>query len=146
MLGDHGFYAKEVSYEPALRVPLLVAGPGIGGGTVSDALIELIDVNPTVCELAGLPAQEKIDARSFAAVLVGESNTHRAQTISTIRQFQCIRTQKYKFVNNYNDIPELYDLRNDPGEQHNLASAEPELARELAQRMRQRAAEGQWHR
>jgi choline-sulfatase len=111
---------------------------------VSDALIELIDVNPTVCELAGLPAQEKIDARSFAAVLKGESNVHRAETISTIRQFQCIRTEKYKFVNNYNDAAELYDLENDPGELHNLASAEPELARELALRLRQRAVEGRW--
>ena len=144
MLGDHGFYAKEVSYEPALRVPLLVAGPGIADGNVSDALIELIDVNPTVCELAGLPAQEKIDARSFVAVLEGESNVHRAETISTIRQFQCIRTERYKFVNNYNDVAELYDLENDPGELHNLASAEPELAREMSLRLRQRAAEGRW--
>ncbi len=43
MLGDLGLYAKLVAYESALRVPLIVSGPGIDGGCVSDGLVELID-------------------------------------------------------------------------------------------------------
>jgi choline-sulfatase len=144
MLGDHGFYAKSVSYESALRVPLLVAGPGIAGGRVSDALVELIDVNPTVCALAGLAPQERIDARSFADVLHGVSSAHRSETISTIRQFRCLRTEQYKYVQNYNDLPELYDLEQDPHELRNLAPSEPTVARELSARLRQRSAEGKW--
>ena len=46
MLGDHGLYTKSVAYEAALRVPLLIAGPGIAAGQTSDALVELIDVKP----------------------------------------------------------------------------------------------------
>jgi choline-sulfatase len=144
MLGDHGLYAKSVSYEPALRVPLLVAGPGIEGERVSHALVELIDLNATVCELAGLPRQENIDARSFTAILRGEGGTFRTETISTIRQFQCIRTERFKYVNNYNDTAELYDLKNDPQELNNIASQETALASELALCLRQRSAEGKW--
>ncbi|MBN1641374.1 MAG: sulfatase-like hydrolase/transferase [Anaerolineae bacterium] len=144
MLGDHGFYAKSVSYESALRVPLLVAGPGIAGGRVSEALVELIDVNPTACALAGLPPQERIDARSFAGVLYGVSETHRSETISAIRQFRCIRTERYKYVENYNDLSELYDLQEDPHELQNLGAGEPAQARKLAARLHQRAAEGKW--
>jgi choline-sulfatase len=144
MLGDHGLYAKSVSYEPALRVPLLVAGPGIEGGRVSDALVELNDVNPTVCELAGLPPQEGIDARSFAPLLRGERAAHRSETISTIRQFQCVRTDRFKYVNNYHDLPELYDLQEDPGELHNLARQQPAMVVELSARLRERSAETKW--
>ena len=53
MLGDHGLYTKSTAYEASLRVPLIVAGPGIEGNRVSDELVELIDVNPTICDLVG---------------------------------------------------------------------------------------------
>ena len=65
MLGDHGLYTKSVAYEASLRVPLLVAGPGIAGNQISDSLVELIDLNPTICELAGVPVLPRIDARSI---------------------------------------------------------------------------------
>lgn len=144
MLGDHGLYAKSLAYEAALRVPLLIAGPGIEGGRVSNALVELIDVHATICELAGLPPQENVDARSFAAILRGETETHRSEALSTIRQFQLVRTARYKYVNNYNDSPELYDLQQDPEELHNLVGEEPVIAAELANRLRRRYVEGKW--
>ncbi|MGC9346591.1 MAG: sulfatase family protein, partial [Anaerolineae bacterium] len=110
MLGDHGLYTKSVPYEAALRVPLLIAGPGIEGGRVSDALVELIDVNPTICDLAGLPTQSGIDARSLASILRAQSTAHRTETVSAIRHFRCIRTERYKYIQNYNALDELYDL------------------------------------
>lgn len=72
MFGDLGLYAKSMAYEASLRVPLIVAGPGIEAGAVSDALI---DVNPTICELAGLYRQPHIDVESFVPVLRGGSGS-----------------------------------------------------------------------
>ena len=144
MLGDHGMYTKSVAYEPALCVPLVAAGPGIPGGRTSRAIVELIDLNPTICELAGLPAQENIDARSFAAVLRGHTDTHRTEAVSAITNFRCIRTDRFKYVRNLNDLPELYDLQADPQELNNLASARPEVVRELAARMSERFVEDKW--
>jgi choline-sulfatase len=144
MLGDHGIYTKSVAYEGAIHVPLIVAGPGIEGGRTSDALVELIDVNPTLCELAGVPPHENIDARSLAHVLRGEAAAHRTECVSAIRNFRLVRTERYKLVQNYNDLTELYDLREDPHELVNLAEPEREVARDLSVRLRDRFLEGEW--
>jgi choline-sulfatase len=144
MLGDHGLYTKSVAYEPSLRIPLIVAGPGIEGGRTSDALLELIDVNPTLCELAGLPMQENTDARSFAAILSGGTSKHRADLVSAIRNWRCIRTDQHKLIENYNDTTELYNLDQDPDELHNIASQHTDLAHDLSRRLRTRLMEGRW--
>ena len=77
MLGDHGMYTKSVAYEGASHIPLVIAGPGVRSGAVSQALVGLIDLNPTVCELAGLDRQPGIDAVSLVPVLSGERAQHR---------------------------------------------------------------------
>ena len=137
-------YTKSVGYEPALRVPLIVGGPGLPRGGVSDALIELIDLNPTLCELADLPPQENLDARSFAPLLRGDGEKHREDQLSTLAGFALLRTERYKLVDNFNDLPELYDLEEDPGELLNLAKDRPELVRELRGRLLRRTMEDTW--
>jgi choline-sulfatase len=144
MLGDMGLWTKSVAYEPSLHVPLIAAGPGIAPGRASDALVELDDINPTVCELAGLPPQENIDARSFAPVLRGETEEHRDETCARLRNFECVRTRTHKLIMNHNDEPELYDLENDPRELHSIAPENPELVGELRRRSRDRQLQGQW--
>ncbi len=144
MLGDHGFYTKSIPYEPAVRVPLIVSGPGIEGGRVSDALIELIDINPTICELAGIQPRENTDARSFSSILQGESTMHRTEAISCIRNFRLIRTDSYKLIQNYNDTTELYNLEEDPQELNNVAEECPDVVGKLTSRLRGRIVEGKW--
>jgi arylsulfatase len=144
MLGDHGLWAKNVAYEPALRVPLVFAGPGIDGGTAFEGLVELIDVGATICELAGLPAKDYLDARSVVPILRGESSQHRSDSIASERNFRCIRTRQHKLIQNYNDVDELYDLEQDPLELENLALSKPELVSTLRRRMVQRFDEGKW--
>jgi choline-sulfatase len=135
-----------VPYESALRVPLIVAGPGIEGGRKNGGPMELIDVNATICELAGLPPQANIDARSFNPVLQGETDQHRTEAVSAIRNFRLIRTSRHKLVENYNDVDELYDLAEDPEELNNIADSNPDLVRELSRRLSQRYQEGAWMR
>ena len=146
MLGDHGLYTKSVPYEASVHVPLIVAGPNIEGGRVSDALVELIDINPTICDLAGVPPLSNIDAKSIVPILRGETEDHRTETVSAIHNFRCIRTREHKFVANTNDINELYDLIADPREEHNIIDKQPEIARDLSSRLSARYVEGTWHR
>ena len=146
MLADHGMYTKSCPYESALRVPLIAAGPGIEEGRTSDALVELIDVNATMCDLAGLDPQPNIDAQTLAPVLKGETASHRTETVSAFRKFRLVRTEQYKLVENCNDVTELYDYQNDPGEQRNLANTHPEVLEDLSRRMKGRFQEGKWNR
>lgn len=144
MLGDHGMYTKSVPYESALRVPLLISGPGIPAGRQTDAIVELIDVNPTICELSGLPRQEDIDALSLVPMMQGTGETHRSDALSVLRNFECLRTETHKLILNHNDCTELYDLQQDPQETSNIAEANPEIVSKLRGRLRERIAEGKW--
>ena len=144
MLGDHGAFTKSLPYDPSMRVPLLASGPGIAPGQTSDALVELIDLNATLCDLAGLPPQERVDARSFAPLLRDDRAAHRDEILSSLGHFRCVRTRDWKFIDNINDIPELYDMQNDPHELHNLAEENPGQRQEMSQLLNRRWLDGGW--
>ncbi len=149
MLGDFGLYTKQLPYESSIRVPLSICGPGIASGRESDALVEWIDLNATICELAGLPRQENIDAISLVPVLDNSRDSHRENILSALSHFRCLRTERWKYVRSHNDIEELYDLLNDPEELNNLAPTEGEASRvraELSHELDLRWREGMWRR
>lgn len=98
MLGDHGRWAKCTWYEPSVHVPLIVAGPGIKAGQVSDALVELTDVHATCLELAGAPVPDGLDTRSFAPVLRGEADAHRDAAVSALDNWRMITDERWKLV------------------------------------------------
>ena len=69
-LGEMGIWGKATNYEIATRVPLIVSTPLMKAkGRKTDALVELIDIYPTLCELAGLPKPDHLRGRSFAPLL-----------------------------------------------------------------------------
>jgi arylsulfatase A-like enzyme len=77
LLGDHGIYLKgPFFYEPAVRVPLLVAGPGVEAGA-TDALVELVDLAPTLCDAAGVEAPPGTQGRSLWPLLTGDADRGR---------------------------------------------------------------------
>jgi arylsulfatase len=143
MIGDHGLWRKRLMYEPAIHVPLLMAGPGVPTGERTSALVELMDLNPTICSLAGLPdLGNRSDALSFAPLLSGAATEHRDAVVSYLWPYMsCVRTYDHKLVQTTNDRFELYDLHADPTELHNLIDQEPELAETLGAQLatRQRA-------
>lgn len=120
MLGDLGFFTKSVPYEGALRVPLLIAGPGLPAGRVSDAPVELADLHPTLCELAGVPVPAGLDARSLAPLLDGRADGHREDCLTMLDSFACLRAPGWKYLRRADGGEELYDLERDPGERHEL--------------------------
>lgn len=143
MLGDFDLYTKIVPYEPSIHVPLIVSGPGINKGDVSNAMIELIDINPTICELAKVPVRKEMDAKSFGDVLFRKSLEHREDIVTRVQQYRCIRTKKYKFIQNYNQKNELYDLENDPHELNNIVDKNEKLEKQFMRRLIERYEEGE---
>ena len=116
MLGDHGLVAKGCRfYEGLVRVPLIFSWPGqIESGLVSDALVELIDIAPTLLELAGIPAPARMQGRSLLPILCGAADPSqhrdfvRSEFYSALnsierQQFTCsyatmLRDQRYKLI------------------------------------------------
>lgn len=142
MLGDFDLYTKIVPYEASIHIPLIISGPGIPKGAVSDAMVELIDINPTICELAQVPVRKEMDAQSFADVVFGKTEEHREDIVTRVQQYRCIRTKKYKFIQNFNEKNELYDLENDPNELSNIIDENKELQKQFMTRLFERYNEG----
>jgi len=132
MLGDHGQYAKQSPYESAIRVPLLIHGPGIAAQS-SDALVELFDCGATICDAAGVEQPPQSEARSFLGVASGERRQHREVCLSTNPGFSCARSASHKYIRYDNDFAECYDLRSDPHETVNLLADGGALPTEGAQ-------------
>lgn len=140
-LGDHGMWCKHTNYEQAARIPLIIAGPGITPGSSTRALMETVDLYPTISELAGLPAPTKVDGRSQVDVLRGQPGT-RDHVIHVYprgpRVGRAIRTERWRLVEW--KVPgaapesaelELYDYQSDPLETKNLAASTPAVVAEL---------------
>jgi choline-sulfatase len=76
-IGRHGLQGKQNLYEHTLRVPMIVKGPGIKPGTRAPGNIYLLDVLPTLCDLAGITAPKTVEGASFKPVLEGKQKTVR---------------------------------------------------------------------
>jgi arylsulfatase len=157
MLGDHGIYLKGPHfYEPAIRVPLIVSCPGLIKQQESSALVELVDLAPTLLEAVGLPQYEGMQGRSLWPILTGEkeANHHRdsvyCEHYGTTHHAPdqesayatMIRTREHKLTLFHGKKHgELYDLERDPNETHNLwcvseyQAVKMELVESLCDRM-----------
>lgn len=131
-LGSHGLMGKQNLYDDGMRVPLIVCGPGIRPGR-SDALVYLLDIFPTVCDLAGAPIPKGLDGRSFAGVLHGKPSETRETLFFAYRDVQrAIRDNRWKLIRYPEvDVTQLFDLQTDPDERTNLAD-DPGLAARIA--------------
>jgi len=137
-LADHGKFLKGTDrmYSELLKVPFLIRLPGgENGGNQTKALVQFPDVLPTILELLGLGNNNiALQGRSFVPVLKNKADTHRKAVISGYRQgvYRCIRDHNWSYIQTPSNEPdELYNLDNDPREQHNLIDEYPEEAKRL---------------
>ncbi|MFI5378305.1 MAG: sulfatase [Tepidisphaerales bacterium] len=148
LFGDNGFqlgentcWGKRTLFEESCRVPLIVAGAGVAGrGKLCTRPVELLDVYPTVAELAGLPRHAKLMGRSLAPLLADPDAAwdRPAYTVLRLPKAQVIgrsiRTQRYRYTEwrGAAQAKELYDHQTDPNELANLAE-KPEMASAMAE-------------
>jgi arylsulfatase A-like enzyme len=138
---DHGDFEHGQSlYQELVRVPLIFVGPQVADpGRSVDVPVPLLDLLPTLVDVAGAPMPELVHGQSLLPVLAGGEPVEREfYTQNRVNRtnywedalFQGYTKLIYTFVR---DKIELYDLRTDPGEQHDLVAAEPERAAALHQ-------------
>lgn len=143
MLGDHGMYYKNVPYDPSIRIPLILRGPGVKIKGVSNALVQLFDMYPTILETAGISVPNNIDAKSLMSILSGKKEKVRDYQFSEIYtgsiNYQMVCDGRYKLVSNTFDIDEMYDRENDPGELNNIIDKYPDIQRKLQNALREMA-------
>ena len=140
-LGEHGFWQKSNLHEEVLRVPLIVSIPGMKTGR-SAALVELMDIFPTLAEWAELPIPESAQGKSLYPVLRDPVAKVRASALSLGSKGYAFRTSDWAYIRYQDQTEELYDMRNDLEQFHNLALDSRQSGRiarlrlELASRLR----------
>jgi arylsulfatase A-like enzyme len=146
MMGAHGLITKgPYMYEETNRVPFIIRYPGrIPAGKKMAGLFSLVDIAPTILDLAGVSHSESFDGISAAGAMIEASEHFReavfAETFEIIDQ-RClllsVRTEKWKYNLYFGDMDELYDMANDPLEMRNLAeeSFSVAIVREMQSRL-----------
>lgn len=123
--GEKGDWGKHTLWERTSNVPFLWAGPGVAEGVKSDVTVSLIDMYPSLVELCGLPQPDQsLEGKSLAATL---ANPAAAQDRNVFLPHMhpgeyAIINREWRYIRYGVDGEELYDLREDPNEWHNLAS------------------------
>ncbi|MDB4292593.1 sulfatase [Maribacter sp.] len=127
LFSDHGFHigekerhAKRSLWEDGTRVPMIIAGPGIPKGKVSNKPVQLLDIYPTLLELSNLAPDFRHEGNSLVTILQNEDTSwpHYARTSFGPGNYAIV-SERYRFIR-YNDgSEEFYDHQYDPHEWHN---------------------------
>jgi len=144
--GEHGMVDKRTAHDPSLRIPLIVRYPGLAKGKVVAQQALTIDVAPSLLELCGAPPLKNIHGRSWAKLARSGDPAWRKSWFYEYnyeKQFpytpnvRAVRTDGWKYIHYpHGDgtpdrhMAELYNLKNDPDERHNLI-ADPANAKKL---------------
>lgn len=150
-LGENGLFTKMTNFELGTRVPLIVSAPGQKGGQRSSALVELVDLFPTLAELCGLERVDGLEGTSFVPLLADPTQAWKTAAFSQYLRpgkppitGRSIRTERWRYTewrSPKNELvgTELYDHEADAAENINRASepAFKETVAGLATRLRE---------
>ncbi len=143
-LGELGIYGEHGTADGiTCRIPMILRWPGKAAGHVDEGLHYNLDLAPTLAELLGQPAQPAWDGRSYAAALRGDACGREELILSQCAHVcqRAVRFGPWLYLRTYHDgyhlFPRemLFNLADDPHEQHDLAAARPDRCREGAHRL-----------
>ena len=138
MLSDHCFIRKSLPYRGSANIPFIVSGPGVRRGAVSQSVVELRDVLPTLVELGGGEVPESIEGLSLKGELtdgtpIGREFVHGEHTYGALgNHFIVTAHDKYVWFTQSNSPlgrEQYFDLDKDPDEKHNAINDEQYAAR-----------------
>jgi len=125
-VGRHGLMGKQNLYEHSVHVPLLLAGPGVPKGQRREAFCYLLDLFPTLCDLAGIEAPASVEGRSLAGALRDPAERIRQTLRFAYRHLmRGVRDERWKLIEYAvagRRTTQLFDLSADPHELHDLSA------------------------
>ena len=124
MLGEHGQWQKSLLWEESVHVPMIIRAPGLPKGTTIKQVVEMLDIYPTIAQLAGLPANSANEGVSLAELMRDPAHSSFDRpAFSQIRGGRSVRTDRWRYTEwgGGQDGRQLFDHKADPLEHHNLA-------------------------
>jgi len=145
LTGEHAMWGKHTLYETALRSPLMIRYPGLpAAGKASDAIVETVDLYPTLLDLCGLPAPAHLDGRSLRPQLEDPSAPTAKPAQAWWGKGRSLRNDRWHLIaypGKTEDAPavELFDMVHDRAELTNVAPAHPDVVSQLMSRLKRGA-------
>ncbi len=135
-LGEHGFWGKHNTFHNSLHSPLIVRAPGRGEGKTTRALVELVDLYPSLCELAGVPVPSHVEGASVAPLLDRPDRPWKSAAFAEWTGCHAVKTDRYLYTQWAGEEGEatrhmLFDHATDPEENRNIAD-DPDAAEAVA--------------
>ncbi len=128
MCGEHGQWSKRLMLEWSARIPLIVSAPGrFAAGRRNTALVSLVDLFPTLTDLAGAKLETPLDGRSWIPLLNGSEDGREREVVAeylgegALEPIRMLRSGQRKIIVTNGYGPQLFDLERDPGETVNLS-------------------------
>jgi len=151
MLGDQGYWTKQVMYEQSAGVPMIAAGPGIPAGRTISTGTSLLDLAATAVDVTGVePDEESRALPGLSLRTLANEKDNPERTIlseyhdggSTTGTFM-IRWQEWKYIYYVDHKPQLFNLQEDPHELKDLVDKHSELSEEMQVRVERAMREGE---
>ena len=123
-VGQHGLFGKQNLYEHSLRMPFILAGPGIPKGRRHDALFNMQSLFATTCDMAGIAVPDSVQFPSIVPLITGaQKHMHESLYAAFLDRQRAVRTVQWKLIRTpgQNQV-QLFDVKKDPWETNNLAS------------------------
>ncbi|MHC4945859.1 MAG: sulfatase [Planctomycetota bacterium] len=120
-LGEHEFWGKHNTLNHSLHAPLIVCAPDHRKNNSTDALVEFVDIYPTLCELSGLPVPAHAQGRSFVPLLDQPELEWKQAVFSKWTGCEAVKTDRYLYTQWKKGQEMLFDHLSDPEENVNIA-------------------------
>jgi len=120
-LGENDFWGKHTLLETSTRAPLIISAPGFKKNVTTDSIVELLDLYPTLCELTGIEAPEHLEGKSMVGLLRDPQSPGKKLAYTKWREGLAVNTEDFAYTQYSNGQHMLYDHRNDPDENVNVA-------------------------
>jgi len=133
LLGEHAIWGKHCLFENSLRAPLMIRYPGLQSpGKTSSAVVETVDLLPTLTDLCGIKTPEEMDGKSLRPQLEDAAAPSAKPARGYWRGERTLRTDRWRLITDgKGERIELFDYENDAHESRNHAADHPEVVKEL---------------
>jgi len=125
-LGEHGLWCKHCNYETSLRAPVILKVPWETGGIKTDALVEFIDIYPTLCDLARITIPAHVQGESLLKYYDNPMLTGKPYVFSRFIKGESVKDQDFRYTEWFDSTGTryaemLYDHNTDPDENKNIS-------------------------
>ena len=120
-LGEHNFWSKHNLLYTSKNVPLIISAPGYKKNVKTDGIAELIDIYPTLCELAGIDLPNHLEGKSVVPLMKNPKQTGKKAAFTKWRNGASVTTTQFSYTQWDHKQRMLFDLKKDPKENENVA-------------------------